>query len=111
LSNPFFVKIQTFTLHFHKISDGYLQTYIERDVRALINLKDLRPFQQFLALLAGRIGQIINYASLSNDVGVSATTIKSWNGPEKFTLKKIQIFNPLLHGGLEHEHRNGAGIE
>ena len=58
--------------------NGYLQTYIERDVHALINLKDLRPFQQFLALLAGRIGQIINYASLSNDVGVSATTIKSW---------------------------------
>jgi predicted AAA+ superfamily ATPase len=58
--------------------NGYLQTYIERDVRALINLKDLRPFQQFLALLAGRIGQIINYASLSNDVGVSATTIKNW---------------------------------
>ena len=58
--------------------NGYLQTYIERDVRALINLKDLRPFQQFLTLLAGRIGQIINYTSLSNDVGVSATTIKNW---------------------------------
>ena len=58
--------------------NGYLQTYIERDVRALINLKDLRPFQQFLTLLAGRIGQIINYSSLSNDVGVSATTIKNW---------------------------------
>ncbi len=58
--------------------NGYLQTYIERDVRALINLKDLRPFQQFLMLLAGRIGQIVNYTSLSNDVGVSATTIKNW---------------------------------
>jgi predicted AAA+ superfamily ATPase len=58
--------------------NGYLQTYIERDVRALINLKDLRPFQQFLTLLAGRIGQIVNYSSLSNDVGVSATTIKNW---------------------------------
>ena len=60
--------------------NGYLQTYIERDVRALINLKDLRPFQQFLMLLAGRIGQIVNYTSLSNDVGVSATTIKNWVG-------------------------------
>ena len=58
--------------------NGYLQTYIERDVRALLNVKDLRPFQQFLTLLAGRIGQIINYSSLSNDVGVSATTIKNW---------------------------------
>ena len=58
--------------------NGYLQTYVERDVRALINLKDLSAFQQFLALLAGRIGQVVNYAALSNDVGVSATTIKNW---------------------------------
>ena len=58
--------------------NGYMQTYIERDVRALINLKDLRSFQQFFTLLAGRIGQVTNYTSLSNDVGVSATTIKNW---------------------------------
>lgn len=58
--------------------NGYIQTYIERDVRALVNLKELRPFQQFFTLLAGRIGQIINYTSLSNDVGVSSTTIKNW---------------------------------
>ena len=70
-------------LHEEKLKPGrffnsYLQTYAERDVRALINLKDLSQFQQFLTLLAGRIGQIINYTSLSNDVGVSATTIKNW---------------------------------
>jgi uncharacterized protein len=58
--------------------NGYLQTYVERDVRALINLKDLRLFQHFLMMLAGRIGQVINYSSLSNDVGVSSTTIKQW---------------------------------
>jgi len=58
--------------------NGYLQTYVERDVRALINLKELNRFQQFLTLLAGRIGQVINYTSLSNDTGVSATTIKNW---------------------------------
>jgi predicted AAA+ superfamily ATPase len=58
--------------------NGYLQTYIERDVHALINLKNLTQFHQFLMLLAGRIGQIANYTSLSNDVGVSATTIKNW---------------------------------
>lgn len=58
--------------------NSYLQTYVERDVRALINLKDLKPFQQFITLLAGRIGQVVNYASLSNDVGVSSTTIKNW---------------------------------
>lgn len=58
--------------------NGYLQTYVERDVRALIQLRDLSQFQKFLTLLAGRVGQVINLASLSNDAGVSATTIRSW---------------------------------
>lgn len=58
--------------------NGYLQTYIERDVRNLINIRDLRSFQQFLTLLAGRVGQIVNFTSLSNDIGVSSTTIKTW---------------------------------
>jgi len=57
---------------------GYVQTYAERDVRALINIKDLDRFQVFLRLLAGRVGQLVNYRALSNDVGVSSTTIKSW---------------------------------
>ena len=58
--------------------NGYLQTYVERDVRAMVNVKDLRRFQQFLVLLAGRVGQVVNYMSLSNDLGVSSTTIKHW---------------------------------
>ena len=58
--------------------NGYFQTYIERDVRSLINIKDLNQFQKFMRLLAGRIGQLINYTSLSNDIGVSSTTIKNW---------------------------------
>jgi hypothetical protein len=57
---------------------SYVRTYVERDVRALINLKDLRRFQQFLTLLAGRVGQIVNFTSLGNDVGVSSTAIKNW---------------------------------
>jgi uncharacterized protein len=57
---------------------GYFQTYVERDVRALINVKDLDQFQRFLTLIAGRIGQLVNYSSLGNDAGASSTTIKSW---------------------------------
>jgi predicted AAA+ superfamily ATPase len=57
---------------------SYIQTYLERDVRALINLKDLSRFQALLTLLAGRVGQVANYTALSNDVGVSSTTIKDW---------------------------------
>lgn len=59
---------------------SYLQTYIERDLRQLINIKDLSKFQKFLKLLAGRIGQIINFESLANDADVSSKTIKEWIG-------------------------------
>ncbi|MFQ5652770.1 MAG: ATP-binding protein [bacterium] len=62
----------------YRFYNDYLQTYLERDVRALISLKDLGRFQQFLSLLAGRVAQIVNYTSLSNDVGVSAMTIRNW---------------------------------
>lgn len=54
--------------------NSYLQTYVERDVRALIQVRDLSVFQKFLMMLAGRVGQVTNLASLSNDVGVSTTT-------------------------------------
>lgn len=65
-------------LETRRFYNGYLQTYVERDVRALIQLRDLGQFQKFLTLLAGRVGQIVNLSSLSNDVGVSSTTIKNW---------------------------------
>ncbi len=73
-----FPRLHEKNLKTERFFNGYLQTYVERDVRALINLKELNRFQQFLTLLAGRIGQVINYTSLSNDTGVSATTIKNW---------------------------------
>jgi len=57
---------------------NYYQTYVEKDVRQLIQLKDVSLFEKFIKLLAGRVGQIINYQSLSNDVGVGAPTIKQW---------------------------------
>ncbi len=57
---------------------NYYQTYIERDVRQLINLKDLSLFEKFMKLLAGRVGQLMDYSSLANDVGISAKTIRHW---------------------------------
>ena len=57
---------------------NYLQTYVERDVRQLINLKDLTLFEKFLRLLAGRVGQLINYTSLASDTGISVTTVSQW---------------------------------
>ncbi len=57
---------------------NYYQTYVERDVRQLIQLKDVALFEKFMKLMAGRAGQIINYQSLAGDIGVSAKTVKEW---------------------------------
>ncbi len=57
---------------------NYFRTYIERDLRELINVKDLSQFQIFVKLCASRIGQLLNLESIGNEVGVSSNTIKHW---------------------------------
>ena len=56
----------------------YFNTYVERDLRLLINVKDLSRFEIFLKLCAARCGQVINLSSLGNDCGGNHNTIKSW---------------------------------
>lgn len=62
----------------HLFYPAYLHTYLERDVRQLLQVKDLYQFQTFLRLCAGRIGSLFNASELSNEVGVSVNTIRSW---------------------------------
>lgn len=57
---------------------NYFQTYIERDLRQLVHIKDLTQFQRFVRICAGRIGQLLNLEGLGNDVGVSSPTIREW---------------------------------
>lgn len=57
---------------------SYLQTYVERDVRQMINVRDQLKFDTFLRLCAGRIGNLVNAASLANDTGVDTKTIQHW---------------------------------
>ncbi|MBI5272362.1 MAG: ATP-binding protein [Chlamydiia bacterium] len=57
---------------------SYFQTYVERDVREILQVKNIIQFERFIKLTASRIGQLINYASLASDVGVSAVTIREW---------------------------------
>ncbi len=61
-----------------KFYRDYMQTYIERDVRQMINVKDLSLFQSFLKLCAGRVGQLFNANNLSNELGISNHTIQNW---------------------------------
>lgn len=57
---------------------NYVQTYIQRDVSELIAIKDMRLFQNFIALCATRAGQLLNLSSLANECGISQPTAKSW---------------------------------
>lgn len=57
---------------------SYLQTYLERDVRAVTAVKDLATFRRFLALLASRHGQVLNKTDLAAPLGVSVPTIAQW---------------------------------
>ncbi|MDH4099473.1 MAG: ATP-binding protein [Nitrospirota bacterium] len=59
---------------------SYIQTYIERDVRQLQNIHDLRTFELFINMAAARHGQVFNTAELSRECGVSLPTIKAWGG-------------------------------
>lgn len=56
----------------------YIQTYLERDVRAVINIRDLATFRRFLALLASRHGQVLNKTDLAAPLGVSVPTVGEW---------------------------------
>lgn len=56
----------------------YVQTYLERDLRQITDVKNLSTFQKFMKLCAGRIGQILSKDSLANEVGVSTKTITHW---------------------------------
>jgi len=57
---------------------AYIETYIQRDVRQIQNIRNLSTFTSFLKLCAGRIGQVLDYSSLASDTGVSANTAKEW---------------------------------
>lgn len=57
---------------------NYFRTYVERDVRRIVNVKNLLQFERFVALLAGRVGQVVNFTSLANETGVAVSTISAW---------------------------------
>jgi predicted AAA+ superfamily ATPase len=56
----------------------YFETYVERDLRSLIALRNLDAFRRFIKLAAGRVGQVLNLHSLAADAGVSDPTARQW---------------------------------
>ena len=57
---------------------SYIQTYLERDVRQILNVGDINAFRNFLRVCAGRCGQVLNLSSIGNDLGISYQTVKKW---------------------------------
>lgn len=57
---------------------SYVQTFVERDVRQLVNVGDLQQFQLFIRICAGRVGQLFNQSAISNEVGLTHSTAKRW---------------------------------
>lgn len=78
LLNGFLPRIYADKLNPTKAYRNYLQTYIERDVRQILHVRDLKLFQHFIKLCAGRIGSVLNKESLSNELGISSHTIMQW---------------------------------
>lgn len=74
----FYPRVWDMNLLPSKVYADYIETYIERDLRQLINIKELDKFRIFLRLCAGRTGQIFIASHLANEIGVSVHTINSW---------------------------------
>ena len=58
--------------------DGYINTYLARDIKDLININDSNLFQKFMVSIASHTGEQLNYSSIANEVGISDKTVKSW---------------------------------
>ena len=78
LLSGFYPRIHDSGLDPTRALGDYIETYVQRDIRQLITIKDLALFEKFVRLCAGRIGQLLNLQSLGNDVGISHTTARSW---------------------------------
>jgi uncharacterized protein len=74
---------------------SYLQTYLERDVRAVTNVRDLATFRRFLAIVASRHGQVLNKTDLAAPLGVSVPTIAQWLGVLETTAQVLIV--PPFH--------------
>ncbi len=77
---------------------SYIATYVERDVRQLLNVTDLLAFQTFLRLAAGRVGQLLNLSQLGADSGITHNTARAWLSVLEATFIAFQL--PPWHSNL-----------
>ena len=78
LFSGFYPRIHDRGLDPRQALSDYFETYVERDVRRLANIRELGTFRRFVSLCAGRIGQLLNLTSLGSDAGVTRHTARDW---------------------------------
>jgi predicted AAA+ superfamily ATPase len=78
LFTGFYPRIHDKSLPPYEWLANYYQTYIERDVRTVLNVGDIESFSRFIRLCAGRSGQLLNLSGIASDCGISHTTAKRW---------------------------------
>lgn len=81
-------KIQHNIWDWQTFFSSYIQTYIDRDINALGNVKDKLKFTQFLTALAARTGQMLNYSAIASQIDVSVNTVKEWKRMAKEQKRK-----------------------
>jgi len=74
----FYPRIHSKKLNPTEAYSFYVSTYVEKDLRSILNVKDLSQFEAFLKLCAGRTGQILNLSSIASDIGANHNTVKRW---------------------------------
>jgi len=77
---------------------SYIGTYLERDVRQILNVGNLDAFQAFVTLLAGRTGQLLNLSQLGGDIGMTHATVRAWISVLETSYLVTRL--PPLHANL-----------
>lgn len=78
LFNGFYPRIHDKHLNAQEALSFYVSTYLERDLKQLMHIKDLYTFEKFLKICALQAGQLLNYSTIANDCGIDQKTVKSW---------------------------------
>jgi uncharacterized protein len=76
--NGFYPDVVAHGVDRNRFFSSYVQTYLERDIRLMTAVHDLKLFQNLIGLLAARIGNLLNLNELAKEAGISATTVRRW---------------------------------
>ncbi len=78
LLHGFYPRLHQMRINPTQAMADYFETYVQRDVRQLVQIRNVGAFERFVRLCAGRVGQLLNLNSLGNDAGVTHTTAREW---------------------------------